>query len=155
MDGIVRKQNKTKQQLHRFRSCAEVMYLRAYVMEPDEPLISFLLALTYAHISQARRAIHKPMSILQALTFLSEYRRLRDDGSDDVNAEISYNFGRFYQYCNLPHLAAPLYEQVLTLANMSSTKDLRRDAAYNLAQLYSDAGATKHAIRIISKYLQF
>jgi len=135
--------------------CAEAMYIRAYTMRPTEPLLSLLLAIAYLHLSQGRRIQNRAECLMKGFTFLSEYRRLRQDGSTKARTEVLYNFARYFHFCNLLHIAAPLYEDVLATDVLMLDKKVHRDAAYNLVQLYTSCGAHENANRIVYSYLQF
>jgi len=135
--------------------CAEAIYLQAYTIRPNEAMISLLLALVYLHMGQARRIRNRGECILKGLTFLQEYRHLRENGCAEVKAEVLYNCARFYHFCNLVHVAAPLYEQVLAIDLRGAKKDISRDAAYNLVRLYSSVGSRANANRVIKSHLQF
>jgi hypothetical protein len=53
------------------------------------------------------------------------------------------------------HLAIYFYEKTLATVEMNEFRDLRREAAFNLVQLYSLSGSYALAQHIMKKHLTF
>jgi len=76
---------------------ATAYYLRAYRLDPYDPLICLSLAHAYLARSLQRQCDNKMHMTTLGVTFLSRYRAIRkQDESDDLLEEIEYNFGRAF-----------------------------------------------------------
>lgn len=88
-------------------------------------------------------------------------------------AETAYNMGRAAHQLGLVHLAVPYYQSVLSMAARGEAggsggrrqgdeeggegsgegSDLRREAAYNLALIYSASGAQQLAREVLREHM--
>lgn len=111
-------------------------YYRAYALDPENPGILLPIALCYIHHSLKRQADNRHYLILQGLSFMSLYRKVRcekkivhevnKDANEKIQTdvtllserqEVEYNYGRVYHSLGLLHQAIPCYERVLELGN--------------------------------------
>jgi len=90
--------------------------LRAYSLDPNQPLINLALSTCYLQRAMSRQTDNRQHQISQALAFLSQYKRLRSR-VDDTDIEIEYNFGRFFHHLGLQPQAIKHYKLALTITN--------------------------------------
>ncbi|KAI7971205.1 hypothetical protein EIK77_007021 [Talaromyces pinophilus] len=123
-------------------------YYRAYALDPENPGILLPIALCYIHHALKRQAENRHYLILQGLSFMSLYRKVRcqkkieQEVNKDVNKdankktqtdfsslsecqEVEYNYGRVYHSLGLLDQAIPCYERALEFGNriQSAQKD--------------------------------
>jgi general transcription factor 3C polypeptide 3 (transcription factor C subunit 4) len=118
-------------------------YYRAYALDPENPGILLPIALCYIHHALKRQADNRHYLILQGLSFMSLYRKVRcqkkidQAGNNDANEktrtkvswlserqEVEYNYGRVYHSLGLLHQAIPCYERALELGDqIQSTQE--------------------------------
>lgn len=95
--------------------------------------------------------------VLQALSFLGLYKehRLADTG-EAMCQETEYNTGRLLHHIGLFHLAVPHYERVLCMARQGIKVgfDMHREAAYNLALIYTLSGSPQLARGLYETHLR-
>jgi general transcription factor 3C polypeptide 3 (transcription factor C subunit 4) len=124
-------------------------YFRAYALDPENPGILLPIALCYIHHALKRQADNRHYLILQGLSFMSLYRKVRcqkkvdQDVNKDANEqtqtdisllserqEVEFNYGRVYHSLGLLHQAIPCYERALELGDQiqSSRKDKNADS---------------------------
>lgn len=111
-------------------------YYRAYALDPENPGILLPIALCYIHHALKRQAENRHYLILQGLSFMSLYRKVRcqkkidQEVNNDANEktqtdisslsecqEVEYNYGRVYHSLGLLHQAIPCYERALELGD--------------------------------------
>ncbi|ORZ14617.1 hypothetical protein BCR42DRAFT_329198 [Absidia repens] len=156
---------------------ASIFYMRAYALEPNDPLITLSLGIANLLRSTQRITDDRHLQILKGMQMLSYYCKLRNH-----NQEAEYNLGRAYHLLNLTHLAVPHYERALILPSAAKQgglfepksiddvytwpvpddgnddnddedeTDLKREAAYNLHLIYMTSGATTLAQILLLKY---
>ncbi|KAF7249590.1 hypothetical protein EG68_09795 [Paragonimus skrjabini miyazakii] len=123
---------------------------------PDDPLLLLLLAVSFLGVSAHKHAVSRHPAVLQALGFLSEYRRVRGHCQ-----EVYYNIARACHQLMLGHIAVHYYEKVLTMEPVGETEleksltDLRQEAAFNLVLIYRTQGNFAMAHHMIQTYLVF
>eukprot|EP00177_Eucheuma_denticulatum_P008224 GFKZ01014965.1.p1 GENE.GFKZ01014965.1~~GFKZ01014965.1.p1 ORF type:complete len:877 (-),score=106.28 GFKZ01014965.1:1404-4034(-) len=144
------------------RSYALGMYLRAYKIRPTNALICLCVGVQLLHVVMSRRVLNRNERVSQALGFLNEYRKRRLQGHTKLRSkwlemEGDYNLGRAMHELGLVEAASFMYRKVLRAggASIPVWLDLRRDAAYNLAQIYRQKGAVRLAGEITQRYLMF
>ena len=141
---------------------AITQYLNVLRSDPDEPIVSLLLASAYLLKAYVRTQKTTRKSILCAYACMKKYNELR---TNDFPVECYYNMARFYQHIKMMPQAESLYRKVLetdadyqsiALEDHEEEHDLRynlkRDAAYNLFLIYKESNPTE-ARRILKKYL--
>ncbi|KAJ2522586.1 transcription factor TFIIIC subunit tfc4 [Coemansia sp. RSA 1939] len=106
---------------------------------------------------------------MQAMEDAAGRRRRAGDGKSgggggplDVVQEIAYNFARAFHFLGLLDLAVTYYERVFELptslspagaeAQAIATCDLRREAAYNLASIYTLSGLLLKARAVLKEH---
>ncbi|KAI5479718.1 transcription factor TFIIIC complex subunit Sfc4 [Pseudohyphozyma bogoriensis] len=147
---------------------AIIYLLRAYEIDPDEPLVNLCLGISYLHRAMTRQSDNRHHQIAQALTFMNQYRKLRG-----TCQEVEYNFGRIFHHLGLQSYAVKHYEAVLKLAAVDQLsrpermeldededeeeeqdpKDFSKVAAYNLVSIYSFVGNEEIARAIAERWL--
>lgn len=147
-------------------------YLAALRVCPDNALLCLCLAAQVLYVSMGRRIQNRNEAIPYALAFLQRYQRnrLKDAVPHDVliakRMETEYNVGRALHQLGIVDAACIFYERVLNhdLTHPESTSregdvamwgDLRREAAYNLLQIYRSSGAFELASKLCREYLTY
>lgn len=116
-------------------------YFRAYTLDSENPAILLSIALCYVHHALKRQAENRHYLILQGLSFMSLYRKVREKGDKHITGkdsrmnagepekeekrksliverqEVEFNFGRVYHSLGLLHQAVPCYERALELGD--------------------------------------
>lgn len=141
------------------------LYLRAFKLMPDHPLICLSVAIHLLYLALSRRVENRNEMVMHAFAFLDDYRRKRTDRSNEQNRkwlemETTYNIGRAMHQLGLLDMATDMYRTVLQHEVNKEEEipvwaDLRRDAAYNLSLIYQASGASELARAIIFQYLAF
>jgi general transcription factor 3C polypeptide 3 (transcription factor C subunit 4) len=92
-------------------------FFRAYALDDQNPAVLLSIALCYIHHSMKRQSENRHYQIMQGLSFMSEYRRIRErPGSLLVERqEMEFNFARVWHTLGLAHLAVEGYQRVLDL----------------------------------------
>jgi general transcription factor 3C polypeptide 3 (transcription factor C subunit 4) len=108
-------------------------FFRAYAIDDQNPVVLLSIALCYIHHSHKRQCDNRHYLIMQGLSFMHEYRRVREKRGTTLQErqEVEFNFARVYHGLNLSHLAIPGYERVLQIG-----KDIQQQA------MKQSAGAT-------------
>lgn len=141
--------------------------LRAYALDPENAAVLLSVALSYIHHAMKRQSDNRHYLIMQGLSFLEEYRRVRerDDGSVllQERQEMEFNFARVWHMLGITHLAVKGYQKCLDMSEEiqrggSSVKDgwvedFGREAAVALQELYGIAGEVVLAKRITERWL--
>lgn len=123
-------------------------YYRAYALDPENPGILLPIALCYIHHALKRQADNRHYLILQGLSFMSLYRKVRcqkkidqdikDDVLENITTDVSslsecqeveYNYGRLYHSLGLVHQAVPCYERALELGDRIKSAQRNKKAA--------------------------
>lgn len=141
------------------------LLLRAFKLAPDSPLISLYLAVQILYVALSRRVGNRNEMVLHAFAFLDNYRRIRTSeeiglGAKGREMEADYNVGRLMHQLGLVHMASDMYRKVLDRKvenedDVPSWADLRRDAAYNLVQIYRMSGSVDLANAVLEEFLVF
>lgn len=141
-------------------------YLRALRHGRHHPLISLCLAIQVTYVAMGRRNTNRNEMVAYALAFMDDYRRSRkraaQKGKEGLfEMESDYNVGRVMHQYGLRHMAADMYNRVLThkYEGMGEEDmawgDLKRDAAYNMMQIYWKSKNTELAVATCMEYLVF
>ncbi|EAS33872.3 general transcription factor 3C polypeptide 3 (transcription factor C subunit 4) [Coccidioides immitis RS] len=149
-------------------------FLRAYALDPENPAVLLSIGLSYIHHSLKRQSDNRHYLIMQGLSFMQEYRRVRENSSvPQERQEVEFNFARVWHMLGLAHLAVRGYERCLELSGEiqaekqkeqlqkvddkngdgACAEDYAREAAYALQCLYSLGGEVEMAKKITEKWL--
>ncbi|KKK11940.1 RNA polymerase III transcription factor TFIIIC subunit (Tfc4) [Aspergillus rambellii] len=92
-------------------------FFRAYALDDQNPAVLLSIGLCYIHHSLKRQSENRHYQIMQGLSFMNEYRRVRErPGSLLIERqEMEFNFARIWQSLGLAHLAVEGYKRVLEL----------------------------------------
>jgi general transcription factor 3C polypeptide 3 (transcription factor C subunit 4) len=152
---------------------------RAFALDPDNPVILLSIGLSYIHNSLKRQAENRHYMILQGLSFMQEYRRVREQSSvPQQRQEMEFNFARVYQLLGLGHLAVQGYEKCLAIGEeiVASTRkqeqngsqrgdsssppapsqepeNFTQEAAYALQTVYALSGELGMAKQVTERWL--
>uniref|UniRef100_A0A672RVS8 General transcription factor IIIC, polypeptide 3 n=1 Tax=Sinocyclocheilus grahami TaxID=75366 RepID=A0A672RVS8_SINGR len=85
-------------------------YMQAFRNQPDHPLHSLVVGLTFFHMACQRFVMKRHPLIVQGFSFLWRYVDLRGHCQESL-----YNIGRALHQLGLSHLAIHYYEKALTL----------------------------------------
>uniref|UniRef100_A0A671M334 General transcription factor IIIC, polypeptide 3 n=1 Tax=Sinocyclocheilus anshuiensis TaxID=1608454 RepID=A0A671M334_9TELE len=125
-------------------------YMQAFRNQPDHPLHSLVVGLTFFHMACQRFVMKRHPLIVQGFSFLWHYVDLRGHCQESL-----YNIGRALHQLGLSHLAIHYYEKALTLPPLKlegiddDQVDLRREIAYNLSLIYQSSGNKEMARHVI------
>lgn len=141
------------------------MYLKAFQLRPGSALICLCAGVQMLYVAMSRRVENRNEMMLHAFAFFDDYRRNRIQTPNTLDKswlemETSYNIGRAMHHLGLVHLAADMYRRVLDvdgeeIESIPLWADVRRDAAYNLAQIYRRSGSIKLAAATVARHLIF
>ncbi|KAE8348901.1 hypothetical protein BDV28DRAFT_142472 [Aspergillus coremiiformis] len=92
-------------------------FFRAYALDDQNPAVLLSIALCYIHHSLKRQSENRHFMIMQGLTFLHEYRRVREQpgGLLQERQEMEFNYARVWHTLGLSNLAVESYKRVLEL----------------------------------------
>ncbi|PPQ68724.1 hypothetical protein CVT26_003630 [Gymnopilus dilepis] len=126
--------------------------LHAYDYYPDDPMICLCLAIASIGRAMQRQSDNRHHLVVQAMAFLSKYRKLR--GTDDQTVrEVEFNFARTFHQLGLYSHAVKHYERVLDMAEKAGNDYFAKEAAYNLSLIFVFTGATPLADALYRKWL--
>ena len=129
-------------------------FMRAYAVNPDNPMINLNIGLAHIHHGLKNQSDDRQRSILQALTFIFRYYDSRKESEHlEERLEAHYNVARTYHTLGLSHLAIPYYQKVLDEAKAGAEEDFVAETAFNLQTLYKLAGNMELARNITREYL--
>ncbi|GAC73563.1 RNA polymerase III transcription factor TFIIIC [Moesziomyces antarcticus T-34] len=121
---------------------------RAHAIQPTDALLSLVSAVAFLSRSTNRQTDNRHHMVLTATTFFQNYRRNRAR-----RAEEEYNAARLLHHIGLTHLAEPHYRKVLEMPEEGQGWSLKREAAWNLAMIYTTSNNTKLARQMYEEYL--
>ncbi|KAL4898256.1 hypothetical protein BDV59DRAFT_166523 [Aspergillus ambiguus] len=92
-------------------------FFRAYALDDKNPAVLLSIALCYIRQSLKRQSENRHYQIIQGLSFMQEYRRVRERKGCSLQErqEMEFNFARVYHTLSLAHLAVEGYQRVLGL----------------------------------------
>ncbi|KAJ5807796.1 Tetratricopeptide-like helical [Penicillium riverlandense] len=154
-------------------------FFRAYALDDQNPAVLLSISLCYIHHALKRQSENRHYLIMQGLSFMHEYRLVREKPGTllQERQEMEFNFARVYHALSLVHLAIKEYELVLVLgekiqreqhqqesgedAAMSDgtgpsqayVEDFSRDAAFALQNLHALSGDLRSAQAVTNKWL--
>ncbi|KAF8957215.1 hypothetical protein BDZ97DRAFT_1924824 [Flammula alnicola] len=126
--------------------------LHAYDYCPDDPMICLCLAIASVGRAMQRQSDNRHHLVIQAMAFLSKYRKLRGI-QDQGMREVEYNFGRTFHQLGLYSHAVKHYERVLEMAEKAGDDWFAHEAAYNLSLIFVFTGATPLADALYRRWL--
>lgn len=128
---------------------------RAYAIQPTDPLLCLVTAVAYLSRSTNRQTDNRHHMVLTAVTFLQKYLKHRaEDKANRHWREMEYNRGRAMHHIGLVHLAEKHYRAVLEHKGGDGGWDMNREAAWNLALIYTTAGSPHLAQDLYDHYLR-
>ncbi|KAH9476509.1 Transcription factor tau subunit sfc4 [Psilocybe cubensis] len=126
--------------------------LLAYDYCPDDPMICLCLAIASIGRAMQRQSDNRHHLVIQAMAFLSKYRKLR--GTHDAGVrEVEFNFARTFHQLGLYSHAVKHYERVLEMAERHGDDLFARESAYNLSLIFVFTGATPLADALYRRWL--
>ena len=101
-------------------------FFRAYALDPQNPAVLVSIALCYIHHSFKRQSENRHYLIMQGLSFMHEYRRVREKEGTllQEKQEMEFNFARVWHTLGLAHLAVEGYQRALKLGEKIQTKHI-------------------------------
>lgn len=105
-------------------------FFRAYAIDDQNPVVLLSIALCYIHHSHKRQCDNRHYLIMQGLSFMHEYRRVREKRGATLQErqEVEFNFARVYHGLNLSHLAVEGYERVLQIGKEIQQQAMNQSA---------------------------
>ncbi|KAH3558233.1 hypothetical protein KXV84_002514 [Aspergillus fumigatus] len=99
-------------------------FFRAYDLDDQNPAVLLSIALCYIHHSLKRQSDNRHYLIMQGLSFMHEYRRVRERKGSllQERQEMEFNFARVWHLLGLAHLAIEGYQRVLALGEQIQTE---------------------------------
>ncbi|KAL2868802.1 tetratricopeptide repeat protein [Aspergillus lucknowensis] len=93
-------------------------FFRAYALDDQNPAILLSIGLCYIHHSMKRQSENRHYQIMQGLSFMNEYRRIRERPASLLveQQEMEFNFARVWHTLGLTHLAVEGYQRVLDIS---------------------------------------
>ncbi|PYI03661.1 RNA polymerase III transcription factor TFIIIC subunit Tfc4 [Aspergillus sclerotiicarbonarius CBS 121057] len=153
-------------------------FFRAYALDDQNPAVLFSIALCYIHHSLKRQSENRHYLIMQGLSFMHEYRRVRERPGTLLSErqEMEFNFARVWHSLGLAHLATEGYQLVLELGaqiqaqsqgiskdgsdvvmgeagHVPFVEDFSREAAVALQIIYALSGDYQSAQKVTAKWL--
>ncbi|XP_038132374.1 general transcription factor 3C polypeptide 3 isoform X2 [Cyprinodon tularosa] len=125
-------------------------YVQALKNQPENPLHSLYVGLTFFHMASQKYVARRHALILQGFSFLWRYVELRGECQESM-----FNLGRALHQMGLAHLAIHYYQKALSLPAWKldgiadDQVDLRREIAFNLSLIYQNSGNLEMARQIL------
>jgi general transcription factor 3C polypeptide 3 (transcription factor C subunit 4) len=132
-------------------------YMALYKLRPEDPINPLMIATTLLHIAAQKQTGNRSQLMVQAVAFITRYAQIRGECQ-----ETYYNLGRFYHFQGLFNQAIMYYKKVLMTdpiddvvgSDMTGNiSDLKREAAFNLAQIYSASNCWEIARQYLHRYI--
>ncbi|KNE70205.1 hypothetical protein AMAG_15173 [Allomyces macrogynus ATCC 38327] len=148
---------------------APVHYLRAYALAPDDAMLNLTLGVAYLHRAMQRKSDNRHQQVAQGIAFLLRFAEISlappapaaagepsDNGVPPVFRQprtlVLYNLGRAFHQIGLVALATRYYRMAL---DDKSAPQFHREAAYNLALVYTHSNAPRLAKQVMREHLTF
>jgi general transcription factor 3C polypeptide 3 (transcription factor C subunit 4) len=92
-------------------------FFRAYALDDQNPAVLLSIALSFIHHSLKRQSENRHYLIMQGLSFMHEYRLVREKPGTLLaeKQEMEFNFARVWHSLGLAHLAVEGYDRVLKI----------------------------------------
>jgi general transcription factor 3C polypeptide 3 (transcription factor C subunit 4) len=103
-------------------------FFRAYALDDQNPVVLLSIALCFIHHSHKRQCDNRHYLIMQGLSFMHDYRRVRAKRGATLQErqEVEFNFARVWHGLNLSHLAVEGYERVLQIGEEIQQQALKQ-----------------------------
>ncbi|KAI8325363.1 TPR-like protein, partial [Martensiomyces pterosporus] len=145
--------------ISRIGATSIIQYTLAYTLMPSDPSIALNLGVSYLIYSGKSDIGNRHKVVLQGMAYIQRYAELRDF---IVTQEIAYNYARAFHHLGLSHLAVDYYQRVFDLPISLqpddggedaevARRDLKQEAAYNLAAIYVSSGSVHLARDLLRK----
>lgn len=133
-------------------------FLRAFAIDPENPMINLSLALSYVHYAIKRQADNRHHLVMQGFAFLFTYYNIRQRSLSHLERqEANYNVARTYHMLGLTHLAIPYYTRCLDLSfnvqKAYTEENYVREAALALQGLWAASGNIEKAQEVTYEWL--
>src|SRR5277367_6720789 len=129
-------------------------------------MLELSIGISYLHRAMQRQASNRHIIVLQAFTFLFQYRQLIYEQSTKhpgavgatMRQQAEYNLGRAFQQLGLFTFAAMYYENAIRISEEVGTREMgKRDlifeCAHNLVLMFTLSGNFEAAKEVTEKYL--
>ncbi|KAB8262030.1 hypothetical protein BDV32DRAFT_157729 [Aspergillus pseudonomiae] len=92
-------------------------FFRAYALDDQNATVLLSIALCYIHHALKRQSENRHFMIMQGLSFMEEYRRVRERPGSllQERQEMEFNYARVWHMLGLSNLAVEGYQRVLKL----------------------------------------
>ncbi|KAL2815847.1 hypothetical protein BDW59DRAFT_12580 [Aspergillus cavernicola] len=123
-------------------------FFRAYALDDKNPAVLLSIALCYINHSMKRQSENRHYQIMQGLSFLNEYRRVREcPGSLLVEKqEMEFNFARVWHTLGLAHLAVEGYNRVLDLGRQIQAQSQGQKQSFPPTQATGGEHGTNNSV---------
>lgn len=136
-------------------------FLRAYAIDPHNPMINLSLAIGYIHHAIKRQAENRHHLIMQGFAFLFAYHDIRHTSNSALERqEAKFNVARVYHMLGLTHLAIPYYLQcfdihkdVHRMGLYPGVEDYTRETAIALQGIWAANGNVDKARKVTEEWL--
>lgn len=136
-------------------------FLRAYTLDPKNPMINLSLALGYIHHAIKRQAENRHHLIMQGFAFLFAYRNIRIASESALERqEANFNVARVYHMLGLTHLGVRYYLECLEIGRHlqhmgpdHGFEDFTLEAAYALQGIWTAIGDMDKAREVTEQWL--
>ncbi|XP_064605107.1 general transcription factor 3C polypeptide 3-like [Liolophura sinensis] len=126
-------------------------YTSALRHDPNNALLNLCIGLTFVHMAAQKFADKRHALLTQGCSFLHKYMDLRGECQ-----EAYYNLGRAMHQLDLKYAAVYYYKKALNtppaIVDDEGIFDLRREAAYNLSQIYRASKSDDYARMLLQQY---
>ena len=127
-------------------------YVNVFRQDPENPLTSLLIGITFIHMASQKFAGHRHSLTVQGCAFLNQYLELRGECQESF-----FNLGRAVHQLGLLPAAVYYYQRGLEFGPAVEREDnffdLSRDIAFNLQLIYQQSGSKDLASMITQRYL--
>ncbi|KAJ5758196.1 uncharacterized protein N7511_006890 [Penicillium nucicola] len=112
-------------------------FFRAYALDDQNPAVLLSIGLSFIHHALKRQAENRHYLIMQGLSFMHEYRRVRERPGSLLaeQQEMEFNFARVWHSLGLAHLAIEGYKKVLKLG-----EQIQNEAQNQIGENISESG---------------
>lgn len=133
-------------------------YLAALSIYPNHPLLLLSTGVAFINISMSRTTADRHSVLLKGFSYIHRYFVEHIYGNGQCIQEAYYNFARAFHQVMLYNFAIPLYEFVLKDESMiegnpNMVGNLKREAAYNLAMIYTSTGSNHLARKLLQEFV--
>src|SRR5271154_2762435 len=126
-------------------------------------MLELSIGISYLHRAMQRQASNRHLIVLQAFTFLFQYRQLIYEQSNNhasmgaaMRQQAEYNLARAFQQLGLFTFAARYYEDAIRISvemRGLGKRDLVFECAHNLGLMFTLSGNNEAAKEVTARYL--